>query len=160
MPRSMPPPHDRASASSIAGVLDASRLDGILTPWIPDPTGRAFVVRCIVGEGPIHHRGSSYALIALAGAIAERLEPLPAVATDGPAVPMRQAPHLAVRGQEAPTYPLRLDLHGLGRIAGGDADTVRTLTDALLDGPPHHALANAVLLDLLSAILRRLEQSR
>lgn len=155
----MPAPHhhERAAASAIGSALDAGRLAAILAPWVPDPGERAFVVRCIVGEGPIHHRGASYALLALAGAVAERLGspgPEPG-ATDLP-VPMRLSPHLERPGQDPPAYPLRLDPAGLDLLTGGKEDIRQVLVDAVTDGPPHHALANVALLNLLAAILRRI----
>lgn len=156
----MPPPHhhDRAAASAIALVLDADRLARILEPWLPDAGERTYMVRCIIGEGPIHHRGASYALIALAGAIAERLG-VTAAAPDGAGipVPMRLPPHLERPGEDPPAYPLRLDLAGLDHLAAGQAGVRQVLADAVTDGPPHHALANVALLNLLAAILRRVE---
>jgi len=165
----MPPPphhghhghhghHDRAAASAIGSVLDADRLMRILAPWIPDAGERTFVVRCIIGEGPIHHRGASYALIALAGAIAERLG-VSAIPPGHEAiqVPMRQAPHMERHDHDAPTYPLALDPSGLAYLAGGQAGIRQVLADAVTDGPSHHALANVALLNLLAAILRRVE---
>lgn len=154
----MPPHHDRAAASAIAQVLDADRLARILAPWVPDVGERTFLVRCIIGEGPIHHRGASYALIALAGTIAERVgADVPLPDRTGIPVPMRLPPHLERPGQESPAYPLCLDPAALDGLAGGHAGVV--LADAIIDGPPHHALANVVLVNLLSAILRRVEAS-
>lgn len=159
----MPPPpphhhHDRTAASAIALALDADRLAKAIAPWAADPNDRAFLVRCIIGEGPIHHRGSSYALIALAGAIAERLGvTAPPSDAHGVTVPMRLPPHLEKPDEEPPVYPLRLDIAGIDRIAGGKDGVRQVLTDAVTDGPPHHALANVALLNLLAAILRRVE---
>lgn len=155
----MPAPHhhERAAASAISSALDAERLARILAPWIPDPGERTFVVRCIIGEGPIHHRGASYALLALAGAVAERLgSPGPGPGGADLAVPMRLPPHLERRDQDPPAYPLRLDPAGLDLLAGGEEDIRQVLVDAVTDGPPHHALANVALLNLLAAILRRI----
>jgi len=157
----MPPPHhhhDRTAASAIALVLDPERLARVLEPWVPNASERTFLVRCIIGEGPIHHRGASYALLAVAGLIAERLG-ISAPATDaaGLHVPMRLPPHLEQPGQEPPAYPIRLDPSGLDRLAAGNAGISQVLTDAVTDGPSHHALANVALLNLLSAILRHVE---
>lgn len=165
----MPPPphhgrhghhghHDRAASSAISLVLDADRLMCILAPWIPDAGERAFVVRCIIGEGPIHHRGASYALIALAGAIAERLgaSAIP-LGEEAVQVPMRQAPHMERHAHESPVYPMALDPSGIIYLAGGQTGDSQALTDAVTDGPSHHALANVALLNLLAAILRRIE---
>lgn len=155
----MPPHHhERAAVSAIANVLDSDRLAHILAPWVPDAGERAFLVRCIIGEGPIHHRGASYAMIALAGAIAERLGvSAPGSAQAGTVVPMRQPPHLKRPDREPPDYPLRLDRYGLDHLAAGRAGVSEVLADAVTDGPPHHALANVALLNLLAAILRQVE---
>jgi hypothetical protein len=151
------PSHDRAAVSAIARGIDADRLVHILEPWLPDADERTFVVRCIVGEGPIHHRGASYALLALAGAVADRLgSPGPGPGGADLAVPMRLPPHLERHDQDPPAYPLRLDPAGLDLLAGGKEDVRRALIDAVTDGPPHHALANVALLNLLAAILRRI----
>lgn len=149
-----PPRRDRTAASAIALVLDAERLETALGPMIPDPEERGFIIRCIIGEGPIHHRAASYALIALAAELARRIggqAPAPSE-TLAAAVPMRMPPHLATA--EAPAYPLALDVAGIERIAAGDQGVRRVLIDAATDGPPHHALANVVLLNLLTAMLR------
>jgi hypothetical protein len=156
----MPPlhHHDRAAASAIALVLDPDRLARILEPWVPDGGERTFLVRCIIGEGPIHHRGSSYALIALAGAIADRLGvSVPASGEASVTVPMRLPPHVERPDQDHPVYPLRLDPSGLDHLAAGKDGVRQVLADAVTDGPPHHALANVALLNLLAAILRRVE---
>jgi len=155
----MPHPHhpNRAAASAIALLLDAERVGKALAPWLPDPAERDFIVRCILQEGPIHHRGSSYALVALAGLVAERLGlDAAAAARADTAVPMRLPPHLQRPDQEPPAYPLRLDGSALARV-GGREGVGEVLADALTDGPPHHALANVALVNLLTAILRRVE---
>jgi hypothetical protein len=52
---------------------------------------------------------------------------------------------------------LRLDPSGLDHLAAGKDGVRQVLADAVTDGPPHHALANVALLNLLAAILRRVE---
>lgn len=156
----MPPPHhDRTAASAIAALLDPDRIATVLAPWLPDAAERDFVVRCILAEGPIHHRGASFALLALAAQVAERTGIDPHHEDIGIAVPMRLPPHLE-RPDAPPDYPLRLDPGAVQRIAGGSTAVGRVLADAVTDGPPHHALANVALLNLLAAILRRLEAAR
>lgn len=155
-----PHPHDRASAAAVAQALDAERLERILWPWLPDPRERSFVVRCILGEGPIHHRVASYALIALAGLIAERLRVAPtAPVAMGVKVPMRLSPGQERPYGETPAYPLPLDDIGLAAVTRGRHDLQDALTSAVIDGPPHHALANVALLNLLGAILAHIESS-
>src|SRR5579862_5292836 len=65
----MPP---QRSAQSI-GFIDPSRIDALLVTAVPDAEDRAFVVRCILGEGPAHHRGANYVLVRLLGLLVERL---------------------------------------------------------------------------------------
>ncbi|MBA3846553.1 MAG: hypothetical protein H0X45_07905 [Planctomycetes bacterium] len=152
----MPPHHARASATAIASALDPDRVKRALASWIADEGDRTFVARCILDEGPIHHRGASYVLIALAAAIAERVGAVAASGVSDIAVPMRQSPHLDRPGHQPPCYPLRLDPSVLDLVAEGDEGARAALADAVTDGPPHHALANVALLNLLAAILRRL----
>jgi len=172
----MPPPHrhrphrplDRAPASAVASLIRPEAVERLLTPWIPDAEERAFVVRCMIGEGPIHHRGASYALLLLLGQLLERvdppgtLEPQPASighdggsAADSTPVPLRLPPHTTPRGDGDHHYPLRMPTAPLERIAPKGSPELAVLVDCLLDGPPHHALANAAMVCLLDALLRR-----
>lgn len=147
-------------------MIDRGRLDDLLTPWIAEPAERAFVVRCIAAEGPIHHRGASYVLLALLG---EALAAAPARDRDPGAaareeptapVPLRLPPHLQDHARGEREYPLRLPLQPLQRLAGAGAGAdaaVAAMADALVDGPPHHALANAAMVCLLGELLARLQ---
>ncbi|MCC6620900.1 MAG: hypothetical protein IT385_06580 [Deltaproteobacteria bacterium] len=146
------------------GTLDeaATRLalDRALARFVPDAHDRAFVVRCIAEEGPVHHRGASYALIALLGlALDAAGGPLEA-APDGPRarVPMRLPPHLQRREDGEHDFPLSLPLAPLERIAPAGSRELEALVDHLTDGPPHHALANAAMVSILGALLERLER--
>lgn len=147
-------------------MIDRGRLGELLRPWIADPAEREFVVRCVAAEGPIHHRGASYVLLALLG---EALAAAPAGGAEAAAavdvedaapVPLRLPPHLQDRARGEREYPLRLPLAPLRRLAGdgpGAAADVAAMVDALVDGPPHHALANAAMVCLLGALLERLQ---
>ena len=53
------PPRLLAPPSFVRDVFKREDLMMLLEPWIPGATDREFVVRCILDEGPIHHRGSS-----------------------------------------------------------------------------------------------------
>lgn len=141
--------------TALSSAADADQLAEALRPVIADPRDRAFVVRCILDEGPVHHRASSWALLMLASEIARRLE-VPMKAPDGEpddsiTVRLRLPPHLAADEAES-AFPLRLPLEPLRAIASSDRD-VEVLADALVDGPPHHALANAALVSLLARVL-------
>lgn len=138
-------------ASRILAFVDEAQLDGWLVPLVPDAADRAFVLRCLVGEGPIHHRGSNYILLALLGrALQARGGARPT--EGGVAVPMRLPPHLADTVEDA-HYPLQLPLQALRALAGGDAQQLDAMVDCLTDGPPQHALANVVMVALLESLL-------
>lgn len=118
---------------------------------MPDEDDRAFVVRCLLDEGPTHHRGSNWALIVSLAALVGDVTPSP-----GPtrAVPMRLPPHLADDGEDA-SFPLGIPQSALERLAPGDPAAQERMLDWLTDGPPQHALANAALICLIDAALQR-----
>jgi len=155
------PPRRHLPSSAIRGLLRPERLDALLAPWVPEEADRAFVVRCILDEGPIHHRGASYALLSLLGLVLERLpdvEP-PAQAKiegDSVAVPLRLPPHLEDRRGEDQSFPLRLPLGPLAELAPRGSGELEAIVDCLLDGPPHHTLANAAMVTIIGALLERL----
>lgn len=161
MPPPRRPPHrHRHPLSALSGAADPDRLADALTPIIPDPHDRAFVVRCILGDGPAHHRAASWALLVLAADIAARLganDEEPAPEDDSVTVRLRIPPHLATTDDSA--FPLRLPMAPLRAIARNERD-VEALADALVDGPPHHALANAALVSIFDRILTRLAAQR
>jgi len=138
-------------ASRILDFVHENSLDGWLTPLVPDAQDRAFVVRCLIGEGPIHHRGSNYILLALLGHALESCGGAQPT-LEGAAVPMRLPPHLGEAMAEG-NYPLRLPLHALRELAGGDAQQLEAMVDCLTDGPPQHALANVVMVSLIESLL-------
>jgi hypothetical protein len=167
--------HRSVPISTMNSVIQPERLSALLEPWLPDATDRAFIVRCIALEGPIHHRGASYALLRLLGAAlaeasaaddsrpggatsdaAERATP-PDHADGGAYidVPLRLPPHLSTQAADA-HYPLRMPTAPLERLAPRGSQEFEALIECLLDGPPHHALANAAMVCLLDALLRTL----
>jgi hypothetical protein len=163
------PPHRSAHhrpplpSSAIAALIRPEKIEALLAPWVPDAEERAFVVRCIVGEGPLHHRGASYALLSLLGLLLEAAGPAPVTARPEGAtvpVPMRLPPHLAPRDDGDHHFPLELPLTSLERLAPRGSPELQALVDCLTDGPPHHALANAAMVRLIDALLARLEASR
>ncbi len=148
----MPPHHRARSGGRALAHVDAARLDTGLRSLVPDDHDRAFVLRCLLDEGPVHHRGANYALVALLLELLSALGAEAAPAVDGSPVPMRLPPHLG--GQDDAVYPLALDLGALRRIAADPGPLVGALTD----GPPQHAVANVVMVDLLAAALRAAER--
>lgn len=153
-----PSPHEQPHrsgipASQVLAFIDPQRLDACLRPLVSDDADRAFVGRCLTGEGPLHHRGANYILIALLGELLQQL-PESSPSEDAVDVPMRLPPHLA-DVQQPGHYPLRLPIDTLRRLAKGDARKLEAMIDCLTDGPPQHALANVAivaLIDRLSAI--------
>lgn len=139
-------------ASRLLDFIDPTRLDRLLAPLLTEPADRRFVARCLVDEGPLHHRGANYVLLALLGRLVAERGASPS-ADDSTAVPMRLPPHLA-ETLERSDYPLRLPLGALRELAGGDEQALAAMVDCLSDGPPQHALANVAMVALLDALLR------
>lgn len=146
------PPHG-LPASRVLEFVDDAALDAALAPLLPQAGDRAFVLRCLVGEGPIHHRGANYVLLQLLlQALKARGQTPVAPAGDVAAVPMRLPPHLRP-AEEATDYPLPLPLSALRRLASGDEQRLAAMVDCLTDGPPQHALANVAMVALLQALI-------
>lgn len=149
-------PHSRVTSATF---IDAARVDALLAAIVPDAEDRAFVVRCILGEGPAHHRGANYVLLMLLGKLADKLG-----ATDVEAlrargtlpVPIKVPPHLERPGSLM-TYPLPLPTAPLEHLAPAGSPEQMAMVDCLNDGPPQHALANAAMMWLIGAALARLE---
>jgi hypothetical protein len=163
MPKPKPKPrkehkHHRVPSSAIERFIQPERIDALLAPWIPSEADREFVVRCILAEGPAHHRGANYVLLALLGKLLERVGP-PSSAPDVPSAPIaiRLPPHLTVDDEET-DFPLRLPIAPLEQLADPDSPEITAMIDCLTDGPPQHALANAAMVCLLGEILRRVQE--
>lgn len=147
-------------ASTINSFIEPTRVEELLAPWLTDPADRAFVARCVLGEGPAHHRGANYVLLRLlAEALAARGGALPAAPphldedTRVP-VPMRLPPAVASLAEDG-DYPLRFPRRVLERLAPAGSPALEAMIDCVTDGPPQHALANAAMLCLLDALLER-----
>src|SRR6185436_4434488 len=137
--------------------IDSARLDTLLATVVPDDQDRAFVVRCILGEGPAHHRGANYLLLLLLGQVVEGLDGgnMEALRARGTIpVPMRVSPHLARPGSLM-AYPLDLPTAPLERFAPAGSPEQSAMAECLTDGPPQHALANAAMMWLIGAALDR-----
>lgn len=148
-------PHPRPS--SAPAFIDPSRLDTLLAGVLPDQADRAFVVRCILGEGPGHHRGANYVLLVLLGMVVEGLggADMDGLRAHGTLpVPMKVPPHLK-RPDSLMAYPLELPTRPLERLASAGSFEQAAMADCLMDGPPQHALANAAMLWLIGAALER-----
>lgn len=153
-PRKGPPRHHHhVPSSAITAFVDRPRIDALLAPWVPDAADRAFVVRCILGEGPAHHRGANFVLLALLGQLVEREGRAPGADPAAVAVPLRLPPHLAEAREEEDAYPLAMPTRPIERLAARGTREFEAMVDCLTDGPPQHALANAAMLALLDALL-------
>lgn len=151
-------PHRHVPSSEISAFIDPDRIDALLRPWVPDEPARAFVVRCLLEEGPAHHRGANFVLLSLLEAVLTKLGGPREQSGDEPtvAVPMRLPPHLA-RKREPASYPLTMPLAPLTQLAPEGSRELDAMIDCLSDGPPQHALANAAMVRLLGEILARLD---
>lgn len=148
----MPPPQDPRVALG-REALDRDALDRGLARLVPDARDRSFLLRCVLEEGPAHHRLANHALLRLILDVVEATDAVLAPVGSVP-VPMRLPPHLRNRERESQTFPLALDVAALRRVGPDPSPWV----EALLDGPPHHALANALMVNLLGAVLAHLDR--
>jgi hypothetical protein len=154
-----PPPggphRHRHSLSALGAAASETTLASALALIVPEPEDAAFVARCILGEGPAHHRAASWALVSMAAELARRLGAAasPSQGEDSVPVALRLPPHL--RSGDDGVFPLAMPLAPLRAVLAGERD-VEAIADALVDGPPHHALANAALVAIFDRISRRL----
>lgn len=152
MAKSAPPPPRSGQLPD----LDREAVDRALATVIPDARDRAFVLRCILEEGPRHHRIASWALLrALAGLLESRPPAAPLEAEAIPTEPLRmRLPPSVAQASEDAAFPIGIPKRLLARSLEDDEDAAIAL-EALADGPPHHALANAVMLWLMEALAGR-----
>lgn len=164
MPPHKPHKHDKHDkhhrrhppASRALRFVEPELLDQQLSTLVPEKTEREFVRRCLIDEGPVHHRGANYLLLRLLGRVLERV-PGHDAPLAGEEVPMRLPPHLEDEVEEG-TYPIPLPTRALRELLGDDASAMEAAIDCLTDGPPQHALANVVMVALLERLLLRLER--
>ena len=159
--RKGPPPklasgrHGRhVPSSAITAFVDEERVSRLLAPWVPDPGERAFVVRCLLREGPAHHRGANFVLLSLLGLLVEPGGPPAVPQGEGVEVPLRLPPHLAEEHEDG-AFPLRMPTGPIERLASAGTPEFEAMVDCLTDGPPQHALANAAMVALLGVLLER-----
>lgn len=161
-PSHPPPPaitRPRRSASGLDKLVAADEIAALLSPWLPDDEDRAFVARCITAEGPAHHRISSAALLRLLAMALDAAGGAPKdEGLEGVPVPFHLPPHLDRHADEDAHYPLKMPRRTLERLAPAGSREIAAVTDSLVDGPPHHALANAAMVCLIDALLERLSK--
>lgn len=164
MPKSKhPPPYHsksrpRLPSPRVAEHVDRAHLDAIVARWVSDPHERDFVARCLADEGPAHHRGATFAILTLLERLLERIpetSPRPETAPTAP-VALHLPPHLADDlDPHDGHFPLAMPTGALRDVAA-DPREAEAMIDSLTDGPPHHALANALTVAMLDEALRRL----
>lgn len=156
--RPQPNPHTRPlhdiAASHVLSFVDERALDVLLQPLLSDAGDRAFVVRCLIGEGPLHHRGANYILLSLLSQVTQLTSSVRPLNTESVPVPLRLPPHLEEAVND-PHYPLSLPVGVLKKMAGGNPQKLAAMIDCLTDGPPQHALANVVMVTMLSAQIEK-----
>lgn len=149
------PPIRHVPKSAITAFIDHGRIERLLAAWIPEAQDRAFVARCMLDEGPAHHRGANFVLLALLGELASRLAVAgalqPSPGEERVPVPMRLPPHLAGSVEDG-VYPLQFPRKVLD-VLTPDEPARQAMIACLVDGPPQHSLANAAMLCLLSTLL-------
>jgi hypothetical protein len=130
----------------------------MLTRWVPEAEDRQFIARCLLRSGPAHHRGANFVLLSLLDEVLQRLpQPAPQIRVAIPIeqsvpIPLRLPPHMADHTSDG-YFPIQMSLRPLQELAQGDALAVAVMVDCLTDGPPQHALANAVMINVLARIL-------
>lgn len=162
--RSSPPPppppspssarrHERHGRRDIA--LDAAPIDAALVHVVPDARARAFVLRCILEEGPRHHRVASFTILRLLARIIEDLGGAGPEAPDSTesTLEMRLPPSVASLTDDA-EFPIGIPKRMIREVLGEKSAEVAL--ECLGDGPPHHALANAAMAWMLQSIHERL----
>lgn len=133
-------------------------MESLLEPWVADPADRAFVARCLLDEGPPHHRGANAALLALLQRALSHTKPVARSVTSGAMipVPLRVPPHVRESLDiDERVYPVAMPSAALER-AFPDPRVRRHLVESLTDGPPHHALANVLMVAMITELLARL----
>jgi hypothetical protein len=161
--RSSPPPpppkkkHGHAGRGGREIAFDVAAIDAALAPVVPDRRDRAFVLRCVVGEGPRHHRGASWALLRMLTGVLEHLEPIQPDADElaDESIAIRLPPALESASDDA-AFPVGMPTRLLRELL--DDDELAIALASLTDGPAHHALANAVMATLIERIDRRVRK--
>jgi hypothetical protein len=138
--------------------LDAGPIDAALADIVPDSRDRAFVLRCILDEGPRHHRVASWALLRMLAAVLAEVGGHPA-RSDAASEPlgMRLPPNVASSSDDA-EFPIGVPTRMLREVL--DPKEAELALESLRDGPPHHALANAAMAWILEGVYDRVRGRR
>ncbi len=154
---SRPPPPRHPRPGSKGRDLDGGAIDAALAEIVPDARDRAFVLRCILEEGPRHHRVASWALLRMLAALLAEVGGADPEMGEAPAAPvgMRLPPKLASHSDDG-EFPIGIPTTLLNEIL--DHGEAELALDCLRDGPPHHALANAVMTWMIEALYMRLRR--
>jgi hypothetical protein len=150
----VPKHHHHVSSSAINAFIDRPRVVKLLEPWIPEERDRTFVARCLLDEGPAHHRGANYVLLALLQLLVERGGPVAPRGDRGNEIPLRLPPHLLEKNPQG-RFPVRCPTRALELLAPATDPAHAAMVDCVTDGPPQHALANVAMLGLLEVLLER-----
>lgn len=159
----MPPPkkhhgphHRHKTVSAATRIFDRTRIEAMFSVWVPDAHDREFLVRCVLDEGPVHHRGANYVLLSLLADVLAAVGGTARADDTMLGVEMRLPPHLEDEMPAQP-YPMKLSTAAVKRVAPASRDH-DTLVDLIGDGPPQHVVANIAMVNLLEAILSTLER--
>ena len=152
-PPGKPPRHQkhRRHEDVSTDFVERRALEELLLPFVPAKADRAFLARCLVEEGPAHHRGANDVLLRLLDRLPQRRAPDPSTCAP---VPMHLPPHLQDErddGDEA-TYPIGLPVRLLALLSSDEAEQ-RAMVACLTHGPPQHVLANVVMMALIDRAL-------
>lgn len=139
--------------------MDAAAIDTALAEIIADAGDRAFVMRCILEEGPRHHRVASWALLRMLAAVLAEVGGADRDASNEPSEPiaMRLPPSVAASSDDA-VFPVGVPTRLLRELM--PAKDAELALECLCEGPAHHALANAAMAWMLQAIHQRLQGGR
>lgn len=151
-------PRHLLSTSAMLAFIRTEPIEELLKYFVPTESDRKYLARCLIDSGPSHHRGANFVLLSL---LAKVLQHLPQSAraqasvcdkVGAVPVPIRLPPHLAETSAER-YYPLCLAPGVLHLLDGANEQSVSAMVDCLVDGPPQHALANALMVNVLERIL-------
>lgn len=117
------------------------------------------MLRCILEEGPRHHRVASWALLRLLAAVLADVGGALPDTTTAPSEPlgMRLPPNVAGSSDDA-EFPIRIPTRMLRDVL--DPTEAELALECLRDGPPHHALANAAMTWMLQAMHERIRSKQ
>jgi hypothetical protein len=116
-----------------------------------------FACRLAFEEGPWHHAYANSILLRalLKGCreISDRLNvPMKAYPGEVVEVPMHRPPHLHHISASG-VYPTDLPISVILELADGDEKRAEEMIEALTEGPPHHVMANIIMVHLAEALM-------